>query len=91
MTFEPEKACALIWRLWQAGEVVPELPAGLRPTTRAEGYRAQAFLERCSSQPLFGWKIAWAPWNRHTSLAARPRWDGCLTDTAFHFSTRNLF
>lgn len=58
MTFEPEKACALIWRLWQAGEVVPELPAGLRPTTRAEGYRAQAFLERCSSQPLFGWKIA---------------------------------
>jgi len=58
VTIEPEKTCALIWQLWQAGEVVPELPPALRPATRAEGYRAQAFLERCSSKPRFGWKIA---------------------------------
>jgi len=34
------------------------LPPALRPGTRAEGYVAQAGLERRSRGPLFGWKIA---------------------------------
>lgn len=58
MTIDPEKTCALIWQLWQAGEVVAELPPALRPATRADGYRAQAYLEPRSSKPRFGWKIA---------------------------------
>jgi len=55
---EQEAASAAIWRHWQAGTVMEELPPGQKPATRAEGYAVQAHLERYSAQPRAGWKIA---------------------------------
>ncbi len=52
------KASEMIWRLWQSGETVETLPADLQPATRGEGYAIQAGLERLSSAPRAGWKIA---------------------------------
>ena len=48
----------LIWQHWQAGTVMDALPEGTAPSTRAEGYAAQAGLESKSAQPRAGWKIA---------------------------------
>ena len=53
-----EKASELLWSYWQEGRRLAELPAQLRPATRAEGYAIQAGLENRSGVPLFGWKIA---------------------------------
>jgi 2-keto-4-pentenoate hydratase len=53
-----EDAAARIWSLWQSGEVTPALPPDLRPATRTEGYAIQAHLERYTTRPLTGWKIA---------------------------------
>lgn len=53
-----EKASDLLWSHWQEGRRLPELPAQVRPATRAEGYAIQAELEKRSQVPLFGWKIA---------------------------------
>ena len=58
MAREHERAAELIWRHWQAGEVMDALPAGLAPATRADGYAIQACLERYSAKPRAGWKIA---------------------------------
>ena len=43
---------------WRAGTVLPALPDGLRPASRAEAYAIQARLETTSAAPLRGWKIA---------------------------------
>ena len=51
-------ASDLLFAHWSAGTRLAELPAGLRPRSRAEGYAVQAGLERHTSKPLFGWKIA---------------------------------
>lgn len=51
-------AAELLWRHWQDGTVLAELPPRMRPASRAEGYAAQALLEGRSARPLFGWKIA---------------------------------
>ena len=48
----------LIWQHWQAGTVMAALPDGTAPSTRAEGYAAQAGLEAKSAKPRAGWKIA---------------------------------
>ncbi len=53
-----ESASELLWSHWQDGKRLPELPAQVRPATRAEGYAIQAELEKRSPAPLFGWKIA---------------------------------
>ena len=53
-----EAASDLLWSHWQEGRRLAELPAQLRPATRAEGYAIQAELEKRSGLPLFGWKIA---------------------------------
>lgn len=53
-----KKASDLLWSHWQEGRRLPELPAQVRPATRAEGYAIQAELEKRSQVPLFGWKIA---------------------------------
>ncbi len=53
-----EKASDLIWRHWQAGTVMDDLPAELKPATRTEGYAIQFHLDGRSRQPLAGWKIA---------------------------------
>lgn len=34
------------------------LPEGLAPSSRQQAYDAQALIERCSTKPLYGWKIA---------------------------------
>lgn len=43
---------------WRQGRLVAELPADLRPATRAEGYAIQAQTRMNWGSPLFGWKIA---------------------------------
>ena len=52
------KAAGILWRRWQEGTRLDQLPAEVRPATRAEGYAIQAHWERRSAFPLFGWKIA---------------------------------
>lgn len=51
-------AAELLWRCWREGRRIDALPDELRPRSRDEGYAIQAFLERRSAGPLFGWKIA---------------------------------
>jgi 2-keto-4-pentenoate hydratase len=58
MATRDAEACRLIWSHWQGGTVMKALPSELRPMTRADGYAIQAHLERYSSKPLVGWKIA---------------------------------
>lgn len=53
-----EAAYDLLYETWMAGAVIDALPPDIRPGTRADGYRVQAFFERRSPQPIHGWKIA---------------------------------
>ena len=72
-------AADLIWQLWNAGEVIDDLPLDLKPHSRTEGYAIQAVLEDLSKRPLFGWKIAATSkrtgthWRLRTDRRARPR------------------
>ncbi len=58
MDVRHQRVCDLIWKLWQAGEVIEELPVDFRPATRRDGYAIQAGLERFTTKPRVGWKIA---------------------------------
>jgi 2-keto-4-pentenoate hydratase len=58
MTSGAETASDLLWQHWQRRELLPELPAAVRPQTREAGYVIQSLLERRTAFPLFGWKIA---------------------------------
>lgn len=61
MTLSEEQArlaSDLLIQHWMEGTSLAALPERLRPSTRAEGYAIQAYLERHSARPLFGWKIA---------------------------------
>lgn len=51
-------AADLLTRCRKLGERIEQLPADLRPATRAEGYAIQARLGPGSAAPQFGWKIA---------------------------------
>ena len=51
-------ASDLLFQKWSALERIDELPTSVRPTSRLEGYAIQSAIERHSSSPLFGWKIA---------------------------------
>jgi 2-keto-4-pentenoate hydratase len=51
-------ASELLWRHWNEGRRLAELPPDIRPATRADGYAVQALIEARSAPPLFGWKIA---------------------------------
>lgn len=55
---EMRAASDLLFRHWEQQTRLDALPPALRPATRAEAYRVQAFLEEHTRQPLFGWKIA---------------------------------
>jgi 2-keto-4-pentenoate hydratase len=55
---EIKLASDLLWSNWQSGSAIDDLPAGISPASRAEGYAVQALLEARSQKPLFGWKIA---------------------------------
>lgn len=51
-------ASDLLYTHWRNGTRIANLPEALRPRTRTEGYAIQAQIERFSSAPLYGWKIA---------------------------------
>ena len=53
-----KQAAKLIWDCWQNGTTIKQLPDGLCPQSREEGYAIQACFENFSGQPIFGWKIA---------------------------------
>ncbi len=55
---EAEAAAQMIWGVWSAGEVIPELPEGCRPMNDAEGHQVQTALARIARQDTAGWKIA---------------------------------
>lgn len=52
------RASDLIWDLWTRGEVIDDLAPDLKPSTREAGYAIQSGLDRHSSRPRAGWKIA---------------------------------
>jgi 2-keto-4-pentenoate hydratase len=59
VTEEQQQAASdALWDLWQRGRRIDELADACRPLTREDGYAIQARLERRSTLPLFGWKIA---------------------------------
>lgn len=51
-------AAGLLLTQWTAATRVAELPAALRPTSRAEGYEAAAGVAERSGSSVAGWKIA---------------------------------
>jgi 2-keto-4-pentenoate hydratase len=53
-----QAACDLLYRHWQDGTRLENLPPDLRPATRAEAYAVQGCIETYTDQPLYGWKIA---------------------------------
>ena len=52
------RAAEIIWSNWQSGTVTDDLPADVKPKTRAQGYAIQAELDRLSGHTRVGWKIA---------------------------------
>ena len=52
------EASDLIWKHWQNGTVIADLPPGMKPASRGEGYAIQACMARFSARPIAGWKIA---------------------------------
>jgi 2-keto-4-pentenoate hydratase len=51
-------ASDLLYQMWTRGDRMDQMPAELRPISRADGYRIQSRLEVRSASGLFGWKIA---------------------------------
>ena len=59
MTPEAVRSAAnLLWRCWTGATRIAELPADIRPQTRADGYAVQAAVVSLFRQPIVGWKIA---------------------------------
>jgi 2-keto-4-pentenoate hydratase len=56
---------------WRHGTKLTNLPPDIRPHDRTQRYAVQAELEKQSSAPLFGWKIAAASeaGQRHINVA----------------------
>lgn len=55
---EMRSASNILVAHWRDGRHTDALPPHLRPSTRAEGYAIQKLVERTSTRPLSGWKIA---------------------------------
>lgn len=53
-----ESAAHLLWRCWTGATRIPQLPADIRPQTRADGYAIQSAVVSQFRQPVVGWKIA---------------------------------
>ena len=53
-----DDAVQLLCRSWQQGEHIGDLPAALRPLSRAHGYALQERWEAEVGHPIAGWKIA---------------------------------
>ena len=61
MTMTPaavESAAHLLWRCWTGATRIPQLPADIRPQTRADGYAIQSAVVSLFRQQVVGWKIA---------------------------------
>ncbi len=84
MTLDIGEASDLFWTAWQQRAVVDEVPAALRPRTRAEGYAIQALLDLRSSTRPVGWKIAAtsAAGQRHINVSG-PMAGRILTERTF--------
>lgn len=52
------QAAAMLLDCWRGRQTLPQLPAGCRPTSRAEGYAIQRELLQLSGNRRYGWKIA---------------------------------
>lgn len=57
-SFPAQKASDVLIGHWQKGTTLSELPADLKPSSVAQGYEIQSHIERLTSPPLWGWKIA---------------------------------
>src|SRR5688572_15563735 len=64
-----QAAADTLWDHWSRVQRMNALPEAIRPRTRAEGYAIQARLDRRSTSPLFGWKIAATSQAGQTHLA----------------------
>ena len=53
-----QAASDFLTTLWCEGRHAAGMPVALRPATRAQAYAVQARVEKLSSWPLAGWKIA---------------------------------
>jgi 2-keto-4-pentenoate hydratase len=53
-----QKTSTFLLDLWRRQQRCAGLPKDLAPASKAEAYAVQALIEKESSQPLFGWKIA---------------------------------
>lgn len=53
-----DEAAILIWRAFVQGEGLADLPPGVRPMDRVQGYAAQACLPALAGQAVVGWKLA---------------------------------
>lgn len=51
-------AAATLWRHFQNGTKIDELPASQRPSDRTEAYAVQSAIAQASGQEVVGWKIA---------------------------------
>ena len=53
-----QAAADAIWEHWMSGKRMTALPEAIQPRSREEGYAIQTLLEKRSTSPLYGWKIA---------------------------------
>ncbi|KAK3712118.1 hypothetical protein LTR37_009209 [Vermiconidia calcicola] len=53
-----KEASDILIKHWQDGTTLDALPEAIRPSNFASGYEIQRHVERLTSKPLFGWKIA---------------------------------
>lgn len=57
-SFPAKEASDLLIEHWENGTTLTQLPAHLNPQTIAQGFEIQSHVERLTSSPLWGWKIA---------------------------------
>ena len=53
-----QEASDILLKHWRDGTTLEELPDSVRPSNTVSGYDIQRHVERLSSKPLWGWKIA---------------------------------
>jgi 2-keto-4-pentenoate hydratase len=56
-SFDPAPAAAMLADAWQAGTLLSELPAAIRPNTMADGYDIQDRLVARVDRSVAGWKL----------------------------------
>jgi 2-keto-4-pentenoate hydratase len=58
LSFDPIAIANTLWKHWENGQPLQELPSDIRPLTRAQGYDAQGCLLVAAHMHQAGWKIA---------------------------------